>query len=195
MFRLRDILIALLLLLTLSWLLLLIALLLAVTQKRVLFWQERTGFGGQPFRMVKFSTLRDIRPGEREEDDQQRRLTPVGRWLRRFSLDELPQLWLVLVGKMSLVGPRPLLHEYWPLYSDVQKRRFEVLPGITGLAQVRGRNLLTFTERFELDVAYVDGRTFGMDVRIMWETFVGVFRGRGVYADGKTTMEKFNGRN
>ncbi len=195
MTRLRDVTVALLILIGFSWLWLLIALLLAVSQQRVLFWQERTGFRGKPFLLVKFSTLRDIRSGEREEDDQQARLTPVGKWLRRFSLDEIPQLWNVLKGEMSLVGPRPLLHDYWELYSEVQRRRFEVRPGITGWAQIKGRNALSFTERFELDVWYVDHRSGRLDGQILWRTLTAVGTGRDVYADGKTTSERFDGTN
>lgn len=195
MTRLRDVTVVLLILIGFSWLWLLIALLLAVSQQRVLFWQERTGFRGKPFLLVKFSTLRDIRSGEREEDDQQARLTPVGKWLRRFSLDEIPQLWNVLKGEMSLVGPRPLLHDYWELYSEAQRRRFEVRPGITGWAQIKGRNALSFTERFELDVWYVDHRSGRLDGQILWRTLTAVGTGRDVYADGKTTSERFDGTN
>jgi lipopolysaccharide/colanic/teichoic acid biosynthesis glycosyltransferase len=182
-------------LLGLSWLFLLIVLLLAFTQKRVFFRQKRTGFRERPFYMVKFSTLRDIRAGEREEDNQRFRLTPVGRILRRLSLDELPQLWNVLLGEMSLVGPRPLIHDYLPIYSKEQKQRFTVRPGITGWAQVNGRNAITFTERFKRDVWYVQHRSFWLDMKIMGKTFVAIFRRGEVYADANTTMERFDGAN
>lgn len=194
-YRIRDSLIALIALLLLALPMALIALLLACTQQRVLFAQERTGYRGRPFRMYKFSTLRDILPHEREEDAQRYRLTPVGRWLRRFSLDELPQLWHVLVGEMALVGPRPLIHEYLPLYSPEQLRRFEVRPGITGWAQVRGRNSLSFTERFALDVWYVDHRSHWLDLRIIGLTAAKALRGKDVYVDGETTAVRFDGRN
>lgn len=194
-YRIRDSLIALLALLALALPMGLVALALACTQQRVLFGQVRTGYRGRPFRMYKFSTLRDILPHEREEDAQRYRLTPVGRWLRRFSLDELPQLWHVLRGDMALVGPRPLIHDYLPLYSAAQVRRFEVWPGITGWAQVRGRNSLSFTERFALDVWYVDHRSHLLDLRILGMTLGRALRGKGVYVDGETTAARFDGHN
>ncbi|MEM1000143.1 MAG: sugar transferase [Bacteroidota bacterium] len=193
--RLRDIAIAVLGLIGLSWLFLLIALVLALSQKRVFFRQVRTGYRERPFTLIKFSTLRDILPGEREEDNQRARLTPVGRFLRRYSLDELPQLWHVLTGKMSLVGPRPLLHEYLPLYRPEQKRRFTVRPGITGWAQVNGRNALTFTARFALDVWYIEHRSFRLDLQILARTFRQARQSQGIYATSETTSERFNGRN
>lgn len=193
--RLRDIMVAALGLLGLSWLFLLIVLLLALTQKRIFFRQERTGFRERPFHMIKFSTLRDILPGEREEDNQRYRLTPVGRILRRLSLDELPQLWNVLIGEMSLVGPRPLIHDYLPLYSEAQKQRFTVRPGITGWAQVNGRNAISFTERFRLDVWYVQNQSFLLDLKILSKTFTALFRRGEVYANAQTTMDRFDGKN
>lgn len=194
-YRLRDILLSLLGLLLSSPIFLIVIPILALTQQRVFFVQERTGLKGHPFRLVKFSTLRDIVPGEREEDDQRKRLTPIGRMLRRLSLDELPQLWNVLKGDMSLVGPRPLIHDYWPLYSDAQKRRFEVRPGITGWAQVHGRNAISFTQRFELDVWYVTHQSHLLDLRIMGRTASQAITGRGVYATADTTAERFDGTN
>lgn len=194
-YRLRDLVLSVLALAVLSWLFVLICLILLVTQQRVFFVQERTGFRGQPFKLIKFSTLRDILPGEREEDDQRKRLTPVGRILRRLSLDELPQLLNVLGGSMSLVGPRPLIHQYWNLYSTIQKRRFEVVPGITGWAQVNGRNALTFTKRFEYDIWYVDHKSFGLDTKILFKTLGKMFSGTGVYANQNTTAEYFDGTN
>ncbi len=193
--RLRDLVVAVTLLLIMSPLLLLIALLLFATQERVLFVQTRPGYLGTPFRLVKFSTMRDIRPGEREEDGQQARLTTVGKLLRRYSLDELPQLWNVLRGEMSLVGPRPLLMGYLPLYTPEQARRHEVTPGITGWAQVHGRNALSFTERFRYDVWYVDNRSFGLDLRILWKTIFIAVSGKGVYANEQTTSPLFDGTN
>jgi sugar transferase EpsL len=194
-FRIRDLLFASLALLLSSWLWVLLLPLLALTQQRIFFSQERTGLGGKPFRMYKFSTLRDIGPGEREEDAQRYRLTPLGRILRRLSLDELPQLWNVLRGDMSLVGPRPLIHEYMSMYSPEQRRRFETKPGITGWAQVNGRNAISFTERFQLDVWYVDHKSWLLDLRIMAMTLGKVFKAIGVYADDATTMAKFDGKN
>ncbi|MCL4105888.1 UNVERIFIED_CONTAM: hypothetical protein GTU68_012526 [Idotea baltica] len=195
LYRLRDVLVAVVVLGILSGPLVLICLILLLTQQRVFFVQERTGYRGRPFRLVKFSTLRDIRPGEREEDSQRGRLTPLGKVLRRLSLDEIPNLFNVLAGQMSLVGPRPLIHDYWTLYSDAQKRRFEVLPGITGWAQVKGRNALTFTDRFVLDAWYVDHKSLGLDIKILGMTVGKLFSGQGVYVDGQTTAERFDGTN
>lgn len=195
LFRLRDILCALIGLLTFSWLFFLICLALLLSQKHVFFVQERTGYKEKPFRLIKFSTLRDILPGEREEDNQKARLTPVGRLLRRLSLDEFPQLINVLLGQMSLVGPRPLLHEYLPLYSKEDKKRFSVRPGITGWAQINGRNAITFKERFQLDLSYLQRRSFAFDLKILWRTFTSVFSGKGVYSDEGTTSPKFDGTN
>lgn len=194
-FRLRDIGVAVLVLLLASWLFLLIMLALAITQKRVFFTQIRTGMGEKPFTLIKFSTLRDILQGEKEEDTQRYRLTPVGALLRKTSLDELPNLFNVLAGQMSLVGPRPLLHDYLPLYSEEQQLRHTVRPGITGWAQVNGRNALSFTERFKLDVWYVRNRTFGLDLKILWMTLGRVFRAGGVYVDGENTSPRFDGHN
>lgn len=195
MFRLRDILLATLALAIFSWLFLLIVIALAITQGKVFFTQIRTGKGEKPFRLIKFSTLRDIGPGEREEDDQRYRLTPVGKLIRRFSLDEFPNLINVITGEMSLVGPRPLIHDYLPLYSPEQKKRFQVRPGITGWAQVNGRNAITFTERFRLDVWYVENRSISLDFKIIGKTFSRIFSGKGVYADDQTTMPRFDGTN
>ena len=194
-YRLRDLVLSIIALLVLGWLFVIICIALVLTQKRVFFVQERTGFQGKAFRLIKFSTLRDILPGEKEEDDQRKRLTPVGKLLRRVSLDELPQLFNVMAGQMSLVGPRPLIHQYWNLYSNEQKRRFEVRPGITGWAQVKGRNALTYTERFKLDVWYVDHQSFGLDVRILFMTLGKMFSGKGVYANEQTTSALFDGTN
>lgn len=194
-YRLRDCLLAALGILVLLLPMGLIAVALACTQERVLFGQLRTGYRGRPFTMYKFSTLRDVLPHEREEDAQRYRLTPVGRWLRRFSLDELPQLWHVLRGDMALVGPRPLIHDYLPLYSPEQRRRFAVRPGITGWAQVRGRNSLSFTERFALDVWYVDHRSHWLDLRILSMTAGRALGGKGVYVDDVTTAARFDGSN
>ncbi|MEW6689340.1 MAG: sugar transferase [Pseudomonadota bacterium] len=153
----------------------------------VLFRQVRPGLHGRPFTVYKFRTMR----AGPEPDEQ--RLTPLGRWLRRASVDELPQLLNVLRGDMSLVGPRPLLMEYLPLYSERQARRHEVLPGITGWAQVNGRNATTWQERFELDLWYVEHRSFGLDLGILARTLGQVLRGRGVSQPGRATMEKFRG--
>lgn len=192
-FRIRDLIIAALGLLLLSPLLVVIALALALSQERVFFRQVRPGYRERPFTLVKFSTLRDAPPGWTEHERQQERLTAIGKYLRRFSLDELPQLWNVLRGDMSLVGPRPLLMEYLPLYSDRQRRRHHVMPGITGWAQIHGRNRLPFGQRFELDLWYVDHKSFWLDARILLHTIWQALRAEGVYADNKTTSKPFRG--
>lgn len=194
-FRLRDILVALIGLLFLSWLFLLIILLLALSQKRVFFTQLRPGLHQKPFKLIKFSTLRDILPGEKEEGNQQARLTSIGKWLRKFSLDELPQLMNVLKGELSLVGPRPLLMEYLPLYSAEEIRRHDVMPGITGWAQINGRNSIPFKERFKLDLWYVENKSFWLDLKILSRTMAQALSGKGVYADAQTTSAKFDGTN
>ena len=194
-FRFRDILVSFVLLALLVLPFQIIILLLAFSQERVFFFQERTGWKERPFRLIKFSTLRDISGNEKEADEQKKRLTPIGKFLRKFSLDELPQLWNVLKGDMSLVGPRPLIHTYLPLYSPVQRRRFLLKPGITGWAQVNGRNALTFTERFELDQKYLENRTFWWDCKIIWMTFTSVFSGKNIFSDEKTTSPEFDGTN
>jgi lipopolysaccharide/colanic/teichoic acid biosynthesis glycosyltransferase len=153
----------------------------------VLFRQERPGKAGRPFTLYKFRTMR-----QGEADDAER-LTGLGRSLRRLSLDELPQLWNVLRGDMSFVGPRPLLMEYLPLYSPEQARRHEVRPGITGWAQVNGRYAQSWEERLRLDVWYLDHRSLALDLRILWLTIVKVFTSEGVSQPGHATMPRFTG--
>ena len=153
----------------------------------VLFRQERPGLGGRPFTLIKFRTMR---AGAGDDDV---RLTRLGRLLRTTSLDELPELWNVLVGDMSLVGPRPLLVEYLPRYSQRQARRHEVRPGLTGLAQVEGRNLVAWEERFELDVRYVDTHSLALDLRIIARTVSAVLRREGISGEGEATMAPFQG--
>ncbi|MEL6192577.1 MAG: sugar transferase [Bacteroidota bacterium] len=194
-FRIRDIFISLTVLGLCSPVLLGIIVALGLSQKRVFFFQTRPGLDEEPFTLVKFSTMRDILPGEKEEADQQDRLTPVGKWLRKTSLDELPQLWNVLKGDMSLVGPRPLLMDYLPLYTEPEKKRHSVKPGITGWAQIHGRNSLSFKERFALDIWYVAHKRFSLDMEILWKTFLTVWRQEGIYADELTTSPKFDGTN
>jgi lipopolysaccharide/colanic/teichoic acid biosynthesis glycosyltransferase len=159
----------------------------------VLFIQERPGFLGRPFRMVKFRTMTDERgpDGELLPDDQ--RLTSFGKFLRATSLDEFPEMWNVLIGDMSVVGPRPLLMRYVSRYSSFQARRMEVKPGVTGWAQVNGRNLLTWEEKFALDVWYVDHRSFWLDMKIVVKTFFRVFARTGIDAGAGKTMEEFRG--
>jgi lipopolysaccharide/colanic/teichoic acid biosynthesis glycosyltransferase len=155
----------------------------------VLFRHTRTGRSGRLFTLYKLRTMRPGTPG----DTDATRLTTVGRLVRSLSLDELPQLWNVLRGDMSLVGPRPLLPQYLARYTCAQARRHEVRPGITGLAQVSGRNGLTWAERFALDVWYVDHRSVALDARILWRTVATVLRRDGVSAPGEATMSEFMG--
>lgn len=159
----------------------------------VLFRQQRPGLHGRPFTMFKFRTMKDAVDADGNPLPDAQRLTPLGRLLRATSLDELPELWNVLKGDMSLVGPRPLLMEYLPLYTPEQARRHEVRPGITGWAQVHGRNALSWEERLAMDVWYVDHRSFMLDLKILWLTLAAVFSGRGVNHPGHATMPKFTG--
>jgi lipopolysaccharide/colanic/teichoic acid biosynthesis glycosyltransferase len=159
----------------------------------VLYTQIRPGLHGKPFRMYKFRTMNaavDVSGDLKPDAD---RLTPLGRFLRSSSLDEVPELWNVLKGDMSLVGPRPLLMEYLPLYTPEQARRHEVRPGVTGWAQVNGRNALSWEDRFALDVWYVDNRSLALDLKILWRTVVAVLRREGISAEGHETMPKFEG--
>ena len=157
------------------------------------FRQVRPGLQGQPFEMVKFRTMTDARGPDGELLPDAVRLTPFGRFLRATSLDELPELWNVLKGDMSLVGPRPLLMEYLPLYSPEQARRHEVRPGITGWAQVNGRNAIGWEDKFTLDVWYVDHRSLWLDIKILWLTVKKVLVREGISADGEATMGRFTG--
>jgi len=159
----------------------------------VFFQQVRPGLKGKSFRMVKFRTMTDKRDSTGELFSDEARMTPLGQLLRAFSLDELPELWNVLKGDMSLVGPRPLLMEYLPLYTPKQARRHEVCPGITGWAQVNGRNAISWEEKFKLDVWYVDHRGIVLDLTILWLTLLSVFHRQGINADGYATMSKFLG--
>ncbi|MGJ0531801.1 sugar transferase [Methylocystis sp.] len=159
----------------------------------MLFTQVRPGLHGAPFRMYKFRTMRDARDAAGDLLPDGERLTSLGRFLRASSLDELPELWNVLKGDMSLVGPRPLLMEYLPLYSQEQARRHEVRPGVTGWAQVNGRNALSWREKFALDVWYVDNQSLALDLKILWLTLRKVFICEGISAAGEATMSRFTG--
>lgn len=160
----------------------------------VLFRQTRPGLHGKPFEMVKFRTMRDAVDAEGNPLPDAERLTRLGRFLRSSSLDELPELWNVLKGEMSLVGPRPLLMEYLPLYSPEQARRHEVRPGVTGWAQVNGRNAISWDQKFALDVWYVDNQSLRLDLKIIWLTIRKVFKREGISATGEATMPKFRGK-
>jgi lipopolysaccharide/colanic/teichoic acid biosynthesis glycosyltransferase len=159
----------------------------------VLFRQVRPGLHGRPFAMVKFRTMTDARDPHGHLLPDADRMTAFGRFLRATSLDELPELWNVLRGEMSLVGPRPLLMEYLPLYSPDQARRHEVRPGITGWAQINGRNAVSWNERFRLDVWYVDHRSLWLDLKILWLTVRKVVVREGINAQGEATMQRFTG--
>ena len=159
----------------------------------VFFRQTRPGRHGRPFQMVKFRTMTDAKGPDGRLLPDAERLTPFGRFLRSTSLDELPELFNVLKGDMSLVGPRPLLMEYLPLYTPEQARRHEVRPGITGWAQVNGRNALGWEEKFKLDLWYVDHCSLWLDIKILWLTVRKVLVREGISADGEATMSKFTG--
>lgn len=159
----------------------------------VFFRQARPGLHGQSFEMIKFRTMTDARGPDGALLPDCERLTPFGRFLRETSLDELPELWNVLKGDMSLVGPRPLLMEYLPLYSPEQARRHAVRPGVTGWAQVNGRNAIGWEEKFALDVWYVDHKSLWLDLQILWLTVKKVLVRDGISAAGEATMSKFTG--
>jgi len=159
----------------------------------VFFRQARPGIYGQIFEVLKFRTMGELRGPDGQLLGDEQRLTVLGKFLRRSSLDELPQLWNVIWGEMSLVGPRPLLPEYLELYSRRQARRHEVLPGITGLAQVLGRNAIEWDKRLELDVQYVEQQSLNLDLRILWMTIACVVGRSGVSHEGHATMPKFSG--
>jgi lipopolysaccharide/colanic/teichoic acid biosynthesis glycosyltransferase len=159
----------------------------------VFFRQVRPGLHGQPFEMVKFRTMTDERGADGALLPDAVRLTSFGRFLRATSLDELPELWNVLKGDMSLVGPRPLLMEYLPLYTPEQARRHEVRSGVTGWAQINGRNAISWEDKFKLDVWYVDNRSLWLDVKILWLTVKKVLVRDDISAAGEATMSKFTG--
>ncbi|UZE25377.1 MULTISPECIES: sugar transferase [unclassified Pseudomonas] len=159
----------------------------------VLFRQVRPGREGKPFEMIKFRTMRDAYDHNNVPLPDAQRMTPFGSFLRSSSLDELPELWNVLKGDMSLVGPRPLLMEYLPLYNERQYLRHRVRPGVTGWAQINGRNALSWPEKFELDVWYVENRSFWLDLQIIALTVKKVMKKDGISASGEATMSKFTG--
>nr|WP_269457324.1 sugar transferase [Legionella lansingensis] len=159
----------------------------------VFFRQERPGLHGKIFRMIKFRTMRDIADARGELLPDSQRMTSLGKFLRATSLDELPELWNVLKGEMSMVGPRPLLTEYLPLYSIEQRRRHDVKPGITGLAQINGRNALSWEEKFKLDVWYVNNQSLWLDIKILLLTVKKVLICDGITSEDSVTAEKFKG--
>jgi lipopolysaccharide/colanic/teichoic acid biosynthesis glycosyltransferase len=159
----------------------------------VFFRQERPGLHGQPFAMFKFRTMRDVQDPDGRLLPDRDRVTKFGQLLRSTSLDELPELWNVLIGEMSIVGPRPLLMEYLPLYNEHQMRRHQARPGVTGWAQINGRNSLNWEEKFSLDVWYVENQSFWLDLQIIVKTAVKVVFRSGISADGDVTMPRFEG--
>jgi lipopolysaccharide/colanic/teichoic acid biosynthesis glycosyltransferase len=159
----------------------------------ILFRQVRPGLGGKPFEMVKFRTMRDALDANGNPLPDSERMTDFGRFLRSSSLDELPELWNVIKGDMSLVGPRPLLMEYLPLYDTIQVRRHDARPGVTGWAQINGRNALSWEEKFKLDVWYVDNQSLWLDLKIIFLTVKKVLIRDGISAQGEVTMTKFTG--
>ena len=195
--RILDLFLAFVALVLVGWLLLLAALFLHFATKGAgaVFLQERTGKDGRIFKIIKFKTMTDERDADGNLLPDAQRLTKVGRIVRSTSLDELPQLLNVLKGDMSLIGPRPLLVQYLPLYSPEQARRHEVRPGITGWAQVHGRNAITWQEKFKLDVWYVDHCTFATDLKVIWLTVVNVLKRKDINSSTSATMEFFTGNN
>jgi len=189
-----DFFIALFLLIILSPIILLTAILLFLANNgKVFFFQQRPGLNSKPFKIVKFKTMRDAFDKEGIPLPDELRVTRVGSVIRSASLDELLQLINVLKGDMSLVGPRPLLMQYLPRYNTEQAKRHNVKPGITGWAQVNGRNAISWEQKFKLDVEYVEKQSFVLDLEILWLTFLNVIQRKGISADGHVTMEEFKG--
>lgn len=195
--RVLDFLISLIALICISWLLIIVTIWLYIDNKGAgaFFLQERPGKDAKIFKVIKFKTMTDERDADGNLLPDADRLTKVGRFVRSTSIDELPQLINVLVGNMSLIGPRPLLPQYLPLYNKEQARRHEVRPGISGWAQCHGRNAISWTEKFKLDVWYVDHCTFATDLKIIWITIKKVIKREGISSESSVTMEGFNGNN
>ena len=196
--RLLDILISIIALLCIGWLLILIAICLAIANKGAgaFFLHERPGKDGKLFKVIKFKSMTDEKDADGNLLPNEQRVTKVGKFIRKFSIDEIPQLINVFKGDMSLVGPRPLVPRYLKLYSPEQARRHEVRPGITGWAQVNGRNSITWTEKFKLDVWYVDHCSFWLDIKIIWMTIINVITGKGIDSgEGKVGAVGFDGTN
>ena len=195
--RIFDLVFAFVILIIVSPLFLLLTFLLSIANKGagVFFFQERTGKNVKLFNVIKFKTMTDERDNTGMLLPDKDRITPLGRFVRYSSLDELPQLFNVLFGHMSLIGPRPLLKKYIPLYSEEQFRRHETLPGITGWAQVNGRNSIKWRRKFELDVWYVDNLSFLLDMKILYLTFIKVIRRKDITPEDPSTFAPFNGNN
>lgn len=164
-------------------------------QGKPFFFQARPGKDERIFKIIKFKTMNDKKDAQGNLLPDAERLTPIGAFVRKTSIDEIPQLINVLKGEMSLIGPRPLLIQYLPLYNEVQKKRHNVRPGITGWAQVNGRNAISWARKFELDVEYVDNLSLTMDLKVFFTTFKKVFKSEGISQEGQVTAEPFNGNN
>jgi len=164
-------------------------------QGKPFFFQARPGLNEKIFNIIKFKTMNDKKDANGNLLSDAERLTPIGAFVRKTSLDELPQLFNVLKGDMAIIGPRPLLPQYLPLYNETQKRRHNVRPGITGWAQVNGRNAISWSKKFELDIEYVNNLSFIMDMKVFLMTFKKVFKSDGISQEGQATMEVFNGKN
>lgn len=191
-----DIIVAIIALVIIAPILLLIALVLILAQGgNPFFTQPRIGYRDRVFHVVKFRTMNTKRGADGQLLSDKERLTPIGKFVRKTSLDELPQLFNIAIGQMSFVGPRPLLLEYLPLYSPEQRRRHEVMPGISGWAQVNGRNSIAWKDKFAFDVWYVNHQSFWLDLRIIFITIGKVFKAEGISGKGVATAEKFNGNN
>ena len=194
--RIIDFLVAALSIIILSPVLIVLAILVRIKLGGpVIFRQERPGLNGKVFKLYKFRTMTDAKDESGNLLDDEYRLTGFGKKLRATSLDELPELYNILKGDMSIVGPRPLLVKYLPLYSDEQRRRHDVRPGLTGLAQVSGRNAITWTEKFSKDIEYVDNISLGLDISIFFRTIYCVLKKEGINSDSAATMEDFTGNN
>ena len=195
--RILSFLIALIALICIGWLIVIVAIWLHFANKGAgaFFYQERPGKNAKLFKVIKFKTMTDEVDENGVPLPDEVRLTKVGRFVRSTSMDELPQLINILKGDMALIGPRPLLPQYLELYTPEQMRRHEVRPGLTGWAQIHGRNELAFTERFKYDVYYVDHLTFALDMKIFILSFLKVFKREGISAEGKATVDYFNGKN
>jgi len=194
--RVIDVILSLIAIVLLSPIILVTALVLFYQNKgKVFFFQERPGINAMPFKIIKFKSMTDEKDADGKLLPDVQRITPFGGLVRKLSIDELPQLFNVLLGQMSLVGPRPLLYKYIPLYTSRQLRRMEVKPGITGWAQVNGRNSISWTEKFEKDVYYVENMSLWLDIKIMWLTVMKVVKSDGVNQSADRPMEPFTGNN
>jgi undecaprenyl phosphate N,N'-diacetylbacillosamine 1-phosphate transferase len=194
--RLFDLAVSIILLIILSPVFLVVSLVLIIANDgKPFFFQNRPGINGRIFKVIKFKTMNDKKDKDGHLMPDAQRLTATGLFIRKTSLDEIPQLLNVINGDMSLVGPRPLLIEYLPLYNDIQNKRHNVRPGITGWAQVNGRNAISWSDKFKYDVWYVDHLSFWLDMKIIWLTVLKVFKSEGISQQGHVTMEKFKGDN